>query len=217
MDIAGDMKIFLRLIFALVLLLTFVGCYFDHPLTGGPNKGVNTWLLGVWESKDDKGRTSRLLVAPIASDRYSLQLALPGKMPKEVKRYEFEAWPSRVGDSLFLTLQCMSSPGDIPVGAYVFAHVQLLDQNHARTRGLKLESAPSTTSFELRREVRKKLRDRTLFEGAPSAVWTRIEEIFLQPDGSSATFKPLRNPPPVVPPAQEKDSDDKKPSGDSNR
>ena len=192
------MKFFVRLVPAVILLLTLAGCYFDHPLTGGPSKDVNTWLLGVWESKDEKGRTSRIMVTPIDSDRYSLQLAVPGKMPREIKRYEFEAWPSRVWDSLFLTLQCLTSPGDIPTGAHVFTHVQLLDQNHARTRGLKLDSAPSTSSFELRKEVRKKLKDRTIFEGAPSGVWTRVEEIFISTDGSDPAFKPLRNPAGVV-------------------
>ena len=203
------MKFFVRLVPAVILLLTLAGCYFDHPLTGGPSKDVNTWLLGVWESKDEKGRTSRIMVTPIDSDRYSLQLAVPGKMPREIKRYEFEAWPSRVGDSLFLTLQCLTSPGDIPTGAHVFTHVQLLSQNHARTRGLKLDSAPSTSSFELRKEVRKKLKDRTIFEGAPSVAWTRVEEIFISTDGSDPTFKPLRNPAGVVLEPAEKDQNNR--------
>ncbi len=207
MDIAGGMKFFVRLVPAVILLLTLAGCYFDHPLTGGPSKDVNTWLLGVWQSKDEKGRISRIMITPIDSDRYSIQLAVPGKMPREVKKYEFEAWPSRVGDSLFLSLQCLTSPGDIPTGAHVFTHVQLLDQNHARTRGLKLDSAPSTSSFELRKEVRKKLKDRTIFEGAPSVVWTRVEEVFISTDGSSPAFKPLRNPMGVVSDPEETDSD----------
>lgn len=187
------MKFSVRLVPAVILLLTLAGCYFDHPLTGGPGKDVNTWLLGVWESKDDKGRTSRIMITPIDADRYAMQLAVPGKT-SDIKRYEFEAWPSRVGDTLFLSLRCLTSPGDIPTGAHVFTQVQLLDQNHARTRGLKLDSAPSTSSFELRKEVRRKLKDRTLYEGAPSVVWTRVEEVFISTDGTSPAFKPLRNP-----------------------
>ena len=35
---------------ALLLLCTLLtGCYFEHPLTGGPSKDINSWLLGVWE------------------------------------------------------------------------------------------------------------------------------------------------------------------------
>ncbi len=203
------MKFFVRLLPVVLLLLTLAGCYFDHPLTGGPSKGVNTWLLGVWESKDEKGRVSRLLVTPLKSDRYSLRLAVPGKLPREIKRYEFEAWSSRVGESVFLTLRCLTSPGDIPTGAHVFAHVQLLDQNHARTRGLKLDAAPSATSFELRREVRRKLKDRTLFEGAPSAAWTRVEEVFFSTGGADPTFTPLRNPMGIVRDPTDKDPDKK--------
>ena len=193
MDIAVGMKFFARLVAAAFFVLTLAGCYFDHPLTGGPNKDINTWLLGVWESKDDKGRVSRAMVTPINADHYAVQLAVPGKKPREVKRYEFEAWPSRVGGTLFLSLRCLTSPGDIPTGAHVFAQVQLLDQNHVRARGLKLDSAPSATSFELRKEVRSKLKDLTLYEGAPSVAWSRVEEVYWSTDGSDPGFKPLRN------------------------
>lgn len=192
------MKFLLRHIPVVLLVLTLSGCYFDHPLTGGPSKDVNTWLLGVWESKDDKDRVSRVMVTPIQADRYAVQLAVPGKKPKEIKRYEFEAWSSRVGDTRFLTLRCLESPGDIPTGAHVFAQVQLLDQNHVRTRGLNLGSAASASSYELRKEVRGKLKDLSLYEGAPSIGWTRVEEVFLSTDGSDPAFKPLRNPMQVI-------------------
>lgn len=194
MDIAGGMRFLLRLVPAVFLALSFSGCYFDHPLTGGPSKDVNTWLLGVWESKDEKGRISRVMVTPMTPDRYAVQLAAPGKSPRDIKRYEFEAWPSRVGDTLFLTLRSLESPGDIPTGAHVFLQAQLLDQGHVRTRGLKLDSAPSASSFELRKEIRSKLKARTLYEGAQSVVWTRVEEVFWSTDGRDPAFKPLRNP-----------------------
>ena len=193
MDIAGGMKFFVRPAAAVFLLLTFAGCYFDHPLTSVPSKDINTWLVGVWESKDDKGRVSRVMVTPVDSDRYAVHLVLPGKKPHETKRYEFEAWPSRVGDTRFLSLRCLTSPGDIPTGAYVFAQAQLLDQNHVRTHGLKLDSDSSTSSFELRKEVRAKLKDHTLYEGAPSVAWSRVEEVFWSTDGRDPAFKPIRN------------------------
>ena len=188
------MKFVSRLIPAVLLVLAFSGCYFDHPLTGGPTKDINTWLLGVWESEDDKGRLSRIMVTPMEEDRYAVHATLPGKKPKQIRKYEFEAWPSRVGDTVFLSLLCLESDGEIPPGAYLFAQVQLLDQNHARTRGLNLSSPTSATSFELRKEVRSKLKDRSLYEGAPSAVWSRVAEVFWSTDGSDPVFRPLRNP-----------------------
>ena len=192
MDIAGGMKFSARLVPAVFLLLTLAGCYFDHPLTGGASKDINTWLLGVWESTDDKGRVSRVMVTPAKADRYSVQLEVPGKTPKEIKKYEFEAWPSKVGDTLFLSLHCQTSPGDIPTGSFVFAHVQLLDQNHVRTHGLKLDAPPSASSYELRKEVRSKLKDRSLYEGVPSVAWSRVAEVFWSPNGTDPTFKPVR-------------------------
>jgi len=188
------MKFSVRLVSAVFFLLALAGCYFDHPLTGGASKDLNTWLLGVWESKDDKGRTARVMVTPLKADRYSVRLSLPGKKPHDTNRYEFEAWPSRVGGTLFLTLRSLSSPGDIPAGSHVFAQVQMLDQNHARTHGLKLDSPSSASSYELRKEVRAKLKDHSLYEGAPTVVWTRVEEVIWSANGADPAFKPLRNP-----------------------
>ncbi len=178
-------------VFAAVALLS--GCYFDQPLTGAPSKDINTWLLGVWESKDAEGKTSRVQVTPISRGRYFVQLALPGRNPKDVKKYEFEAWTSRVGDGNFLSLRCLVSPGDIPAGAHVFVHPQLLDQNHVRIRTLQLDSAPSATAFELRKEVRQKRKAGTLYNDAFSD-WTRVKEVFWSTDGQDPTFTPLRSP-----------------------
>ena len=187
------MKFFVRLVPAVFFALTLVGCYFDHPLTTIPSKVINTWVLGVWESTDDKGRVSRVMVTPLKGDRYTVQLAVPGKKPKEMNRYEFEAWPSKVGDTLFLSLRCQASPGDIPTGSHVFAQVQLLDQNHVRTRGLNLDSPPSASSFDLRKEVRNKLKDHSLYQGTPSVAWSRVAEVFWSTKGEDPAFKPIRN------------------------
>ncbi|MEI8310440.1 MAG: hypothetical protein WCH98_06775 [Verrucomicrobiota bacterium] len=188
------MKIFARLFPAVFFVLALAGCYFDHPLTDRPSKDMNTWILGGWESKDDKGRIVLARVAPMNADHYSVRLAVAGKNSQDIKRYEFQAWPSRVGDTLFLTLRCVTSPGDIPLGSHVFAQVQLLDQNEVRVHGLKLDSSPSASSFELRKEVRAKLKDRSLYEGAPSVVWARVEEVAWTADGADPFFKPTRNP-----------------------
>ena len=187
------MRFFARLVPGVFFVLTLAGCFFDHPLTTVPSKDMNTWVLGVWESTDDKGRVSRVMVTPIKADRYAVQLTVPGKKPKEVKRYEFEAWPSKVGDTLFLSLRCLTSPGDIPTGSHVFAQVQLLDQNHVRTHGLQLDSPSSASSFELRKEVRNKLKDHSLYTGTPSVAWSRVAEVFWSTNGGDPVFKPIRN------------------------
>jgi hypothetical protein len=187
------MKFLVRLLPAVFLVQALAGSSFDHPLTVVPSKNLNTWLLGVWETRDDKGRASVAVVTPINCDHYALKFSTPGKAPRETKRYEFEAWPSKVGDTLFLTLRCLTSPGDIPTGTYVFTQVQLLDQSDVRTHGLKLDSPSSTSSFELRKEVRSKLKDHSLYEGAPSVVWSRVAEVFWSTNGADPTF-PLRNP-----------------------
>jgi len=190
------MQFLFRLVSALALGFALSGCFFDHPLTAGPSAGINTWLLGVWETTDAKGQTARVMVTPIQSDRYSVQLSLPGKKPGEIQRYKFEMWPSRVGHTVFLTLRCLESPGDIPTGGHVFVQPQLLDQNSIRIRGIKLDAAPSASSYELRKEVRIKLKELSLYEGAQSVVWKRVEEVVWSTDGSDPAFKPLRYPTP---------------------
>jgi len=195
------MRNFFRLLPVLLACLSLSGCFFDKPLTSGPTASINTWLLGVWETKDEKGRTARAMVTPIDSDRYAVEVALPGKKPREVKRYTFEMWPSRVGTTLFLTLRCLESPGDIPAGGCVFIQPQLLNQNAIRLRGLSIPLDPSASSFELRKEVRRQLKDLTLYEGTKSVVWDRVEEVFWSTDGQKPNFTPLRFPTPAPVPS----------------
>jgi hypothetical protein len=188
------MRTQLRALALLIFSVLLAGCYFDHPLTGSPSDNINTWLLGVWESKDEKGRTLRAAVMPLSGDRYTVWFRILGKTPKETKEWRFEAWPSRVGNATFLSLRCEQSAGEIPVGAFVFLHPQVLDQIRVITRPLQLDSGPEASSLALRREVRAKLKDRTLLpEMGP--VWTRIAEVYWRPgDEGEGSFEPIRFP-----------------------
>ncbi len=187
------MRFLSRLVLALAFGLVMSGCLFERPLTSGPTESINTWLLGVWETKDDKGQTVRALVAPMSGDRYDVQVSLPGKKPREIRRYRFEMWPSRVGPTLFLTLRCLESPGDVPIGGHVFIQSQLRSQNSVKTYAFQLDAPLSASSYELRKEIRLKLKELSLYEGAQSAVWERIEEVVWSADGRDSTFTPLRN------------------------
>lgn len=185
--------------FALLLISAFLaGCYFDHPLTDGPSKDINTWLLGVWEYKDDKGKVYRAGVTPLTGDRFNVWFRALGKRPRDTKEWQFEAWISRVGRSSFLSLKCIKSDGEVPEGAFVFAHYQVIDQNHVMIRPLQLESSSDTTSYHLRAEVRQKLKDKALLPEVGTA-WTRISEIYWQKgdEGGEQPFQPLRFPIPL--------------------
>lgn len=189
------MRTHFRALALLLFSLLLAGCYFDHPLTGSPSEDLNTWLLGVWETKDEKGRTVRAGVTPLTADRYTIWYRILGKRPQDTKEWRFEAWPSRVGQSTFLSLKCEKSTGDIPVDAFVFLHVQVLDQLRVITRPLQLDSAPSASSFELRKEIRAKLKDRTLLPEM-GTVWKRVAEVYWRPgDEGEGSFTPNRVPP----------------------
>lgn len=185
------------MLFAILL----AGCYFENPLTGGPSDDINTWLLGVWEYKDLKGKVYRAGVLPLTGDRYSVWFRALGKNPRETKEWQFEAWISRVGDTSFLTFKCLKSAGQVPEEAFVFGQYQVIDQNNVRMRPLQLDSAQDTSSFYLRREVRARLKDRSLLPEEGS-LWTRISEVYWPRDGDGEQpFQPLRYPPgPPLPP-----------------
>ena len=189
--------------FASLLLCTVVaGCYFEHPLTGGPSKDINTWLLGVWEHKDAKKRTYRARVVPLTGDRYFVEFQSGGPR-KNKKVWEFEGWISRVGYSRFLSLKCNRSSGEVPEGAFVFANYQVIDQNNVILRPLQLDSPTETLSNHLRQEVRDRLKDGSLMP-LEGAKWTRISEVYWEPGYTGEQpFQPLRFPTP--PPSKSKE------------
>ncbi len=181
---------------AVLLVCTVVaGCYFDHPLTGGPSKDINSWLLGVWEHKDAKKRVYRARVVPLTADRYFVSFQSGGRRARDRKTWEFEGWISRIGYSRFLSLRCIVSAGEVPEGAFVFVNYQVIDQNNVIIRPVQLDSAPETSSYELREEVRARLKDGSLMP-PEGAKWTRISEVYWEPGYTGEQpFQPLRFPP----------------------
>jgi hypothetical protein len=189
---------------ALALLLPctlLIGCYFEHPLTGGPSKDINTWLLGVWEAEDKKGKTYRARVVPITGDHYFVAFQMPGRR-RERRGWEFEGWISRVAYAPFLSLKCSVSSGEVPEGAFVFVNYQVIDQNTVITRRLELDSPPEATSQQLRAEVRLRLRENSLIQDE-GLRWKRVSEVYWDPNYTEEQpFQPLRFPPP--PPEKKK-------------
>ena len=75
-------------------------------------KDVNSWLLGVWEHKDAKGRVYRARVVPLTGDRYFVSFQSAGRKTRDKKVWEFEGWISRIAYSRFLSLKCDVSSGE---------------------------------------------------------------------------------------------------------
>ncbi len=193
------MRIFARL--ALILLpLLLAGCRFENPLTTNPSEDLNTWLLGEWELKE-KGSTSTAVVAPLSHDRYSVHVSVAPKGGSGKREYDFEAWSSRVGNSLFFTLRSLKNSANLPEGAYVFLHAQMIDQVTVRLRPLQLDSPESATGLELRNEVRSRLKEGTLYAEDSAKDWNRVAEIYWTKEGETGLFKPLRY---ATPPATKK-------------
>ena len=194
----------IRALACLLLCTLLTGCFFEHPLTSGPSKDVNSWLLGVWESTDSKGRTYRARVVPITSDRYYVSFRTPGKKAGG-KVWEFEGWISRVAYSRFLSLKCAVTSGEVPEGAYVFVNYQVINQNTVVIRRLELDSPPEATSQQIREEVRQRLRDNSLMS-EEGLKWKRTSEVYWDPSYTEEQpFQPLRFPTP----RPEKKKDDK--------
>jgi len=176
---------------ALPLFALFLtGCWFQNPLTPVGSENLNTWLLGEWRHKDKKGVVTRAVVSPVASDRYLVQATRGGKS------YEFEAWTSRVGNSVFLTLRSLRDSQNLPEGAHLFGHSQMLDQNTIRILPLRLQSPADASGFQLRKEIRARLKDGSLYAEGDHSDWERIGEVYWGKDGRAGVFEPLRYTPP---------------------
>jgi len=193
----------IRLLAWLLLCTLLTGCFFEHPLTSGPSKDINSWLLGVWESTDSKGRTYRARVVPITGDRYYVSFRAGGRKKAPRGVWDFEGWVSRVSYSRFLSLKCAVTSGEIPEGAYVFVNYQVIDQNTVVTRPLELDSSPEATSQQIREEVRQRLKENSLMPDE-GLKWKRTSEIYWDPNYTEEQpFQPLRYPTPR--PDQKKD------------
>ena len=177
----------------LAAIFLLAGCSFEHPLTSNPSADINSWLLGVWEHKTEKGEKFRAQITPQTPDRYWVIIEEAGETKAKTKTYRFSAYISRVGNSKFLTLDCLSSPGDLPEGQFVFAHYQVLDQNHVRIRIPQLDADSSASSFQLRKEIRQKLRSNSLYADN-GTVWTRTSEVYWSQSDEPQPQQALRFP-----------------------
>lgn len=160
---------------------------YQNPLTDKPSKDINTWLLGVWEYKDDTGKIYHAGVLPLTRDRYSIWCQEKGT----AKPFEYETWISRVGDSKFLTMKSLQATKEAPAGTFSFLHYQVMDQLHVVIRALQMESPDDASSKTLRAEVRRKLKDDTLLS-EDGSTWTRISDVYWPSQNDSAK-------PPLVP------------------
>jgi hypothetical protein len=68
----------------------------------------------------------------------------------------------------------------------------MLDQNTLRVRKIQLSSPADATSFELRKEIRARLKDGSLYAEGAETDWKRIGEIHWSRDGQTGAFEPLR-------------------------
>jgi hypothetical protein len=182
-------KRFCALALITVILSAVTGCYFNQPLSE-PKRNIDTWLLGVWEYKNDKGEVYRAGVVPKDYDHYLVWVRWTGKSGKEVKNYRFNTWISRVDRSYFLTMQCEESPGDIPHGAFVFLNYIVTSPNTVALRELHFDAPQTATSFELRAAVRARLKSRTLYADEGITV-RKIGEIYRNPAYPNVLDLPL--------------------------
>lgn len=184
----------LKFLPALLGALVFLtGCGFENPLTGWPSKDLNTWLLGVWEHKNEKGESFRATVTPKTGDRYWVTVQKLGKAGKPARSMSFEGYISRVGRSNFLTLKCLEGGQEIAEGQYAFVHYQVLDQNGVRIRVPGLEAGPSATGYQLRKEIRAKVKAGTLYPDI-GTDWRRISEVYWSTGDEPQPMQPLRFP-----------------------
>jgi len=182
----------MRLLACLIALgAAGIASAFDKPLTAWPSKDINTWLLGVWETRNDKNDlVGKVTVLPRTGGTYWVN-AQRLKPKKESAR--FVGWISRVGPASFLTLECESSSGGLAPGQHAFVHYQVLDQVNVRVRVPTLESPQDAPGYVLRKEVRARWKAGTLFP-KEGTNWRRVSEVYWSGNDEEQPFQPLRYP-----------------------
>lgn len=181
-----------RTLILLVVLPVMAGAEFYFPLTSGPSKDLNSWLLGTWEHKGPNGKVYRATVTPKSGDRFWIVFQEPGRTGRSAL---YEAWISRVGRTSFLTLKCLESNGLTRPDMFLFAQYSVLDQNTVRLRVPALAISPDASSFQLRKQIRKQIKENTLFPDR-GTDWSRVSEVYWSGEPGPQPFQPLRDPPP---------------------
>jgi hypothetical protein len=192
MDI-GFLPMVIRTLLLVMLLPLMAGAEFYYPLTSGPSKDLNSWLLGTWEHTGDNGKTYRATVTPKTGDRFWVVFQEPGQTGKSAL---YEAYISRVGRTSFLTLKCLESKGLTGPDMFLFAQYSVLDQNNVRLRAPALAAASDASPFQLRRQIRRQIKDNTLFPDR-GTDWSRVSEVYWTGEPGPQPFQPLRDPPPA--------------------
>lgn len=155
----------LRPIPLLVTVLLLSGCLYDNP-PSGPSRSIDTTLVGQWETKDQSGQISRVMVSPASSDHYRVTHSSNGG--RQV--YHFDAWLGRVDDFSILVLKSLDGE---ETGKHLLLHHELLSPAPAPPGGvgatrirlseLQLDpSAATLDSYHLRRDIRDALKAGTL-------------------------------------------------------
>lgn len=168
-------------------LLLLTGCLYDNP-PSGPSGSIDTWLVGQWEAKDKAGRNYKAVMSTPSSDHYHLAFFRPG-----AGTLEFDGWISRVDGFSILTLKSLNAGPTL--GKHALYHYELLTPStpppggigapRIRLSELQLdESCASLNSYDLRKAIRKALKDGTLL--APYDVFTDRKA-----DASEAAVMPL--------------------------
>ncbi len=149
------------LLFTLTLLL---GCNYKSPITG-PETPLDERLLGSWKTGSANGQGARLRFRPLNQFEYLVEYT----SEKEGGDYG-KCFLSVVDGHRFLNFQ------DPATSKFGFFGYEIDAKGRLKLRNLQLEVPASSSSFTLRQEIRKKLREGKLFLEENATVWRRIKE-----------------------------------------
>lgn len=147
------------------------GSLFQHPPTE-PSRSMNTWLLGVWEHRNEDGTSFRAGVMPYLSDRYMIYYRRFDKSGRSVSAERYEAWISRVGRISLLTVAVPRPEGM----RYDVIGIQLLSPQQIRALQPEIDPDP-VSSFRMRVDIRRKFKRGELFGGVDQ-TWSKIGEVY---------------------------------------
>ncbi len=141
------------------------GCLYDYA-PSGPSRGIDTWLLGQWQTQDKAGHQFTAIVTRASSDHYKVEFQGHGVQP-----LEFGGWISRVDGFSMLVLRSLNQGPTF--GKVALYHDELLSPEKAPPGGIGAtrirlselqldESTRSLDSIKLRAAIRSALKKGTL-------------------------------------------------------
>lgn len=178
-------RISIRVAALLTAVLLLSGCLYEFPLTPYPSTNIDTRLLGVFQYNETVRavvnevevqtiREHKVAIVRQDVSRYTILYKNVTDAPNKVLR--FTGWISRVDTNYYLTFRD-DDPDSKTFGKFGFVRYDWTWPSSMVITAPSIDPAAVTSSFALRKLVRRSLKDESLFP-FESTLWERTARVW---------------------------------------